>query len=1066
MQAQTVKSAKQGDADNDLPNAPYEKQQSLLLSRKASSIKKMYTRWESRGKWWSERDEGASEDGQDSQKSRCSLGQQLQLARDRVVHWFRTLGTVSRKHPTTLVLPLLLLAACLAGGIVGVELAANKAAQQAQDAATAAAEQTAASLHMLLGGQALQAAASLAAQVEQRPSALAALAAAVQSAGVAGAAGGTGARAAGTALLLAPFGFVQAPPASGAAGAAANGTSGGADLLQSPLRGGVLAAVRSQVPTLALLTSDPRTPLLQRSAAALRLLALQPVFVAGVERSEDWGNLRGLAAAASGAATANSASAAPPLADLNSAECAGTCYEDSTRSKLWGFTGAAVPLAAALAAPDSGLADLSALGYRYRLTMRLSPATLVTSTSTPTAATSSNSAAAASLVAGITTASAAAGAGGAASGQQQQLDEVMVVAAVSSSVPSGKQVTVPLRLGARTQTAGQQDQHQQQQQQQQVEGELQVASDTGSWRPDWEGPLIAVVVCVSVALAWLLLVALLAYRRHRMLLQAMLPEDVLALLAAGQRYYQHLDNVTVLYADVVRYMANGPNDKKSDSKSGGADDGAEDGDAGGANQSNQTSAEGLPTRDVVKLLNAVNSMYDGIMAKYGLVKIQRSGESFLAVGGCTPPPGASRGGRAPQPSGKGAAAAAVPSAAAGGHAATGAAATITVSSAGAAGATGATAPAGAAARTGGEEDPVAVAVRVASAARDMVLATARFRGSGGFRVQLRVGLHSGPAVAAVVGTKLPRFSLFGDVVDVAYYMEATGSAMAVHVSQTTMQLLTLAGNPLLQLQPRGPLDMGAAPGEMGAMSTAWLRLEALPDPTIEAEAEARARAAAGLPYTSYSAAAAAGRRGGTTTATAGGAGGGVRTSNTGSDRSSGVGRSWRPRLSLHLTTSSAMPAGAAAAGASPSKPLKTPPPPGGKRGARGGSGGGADGTQTSPLPTGKSSGGGAVATSPTTAARPPPLLPGDSDVSIGTLPSQQVGAASGYDEMPGGYSDLGGLATVEEGGMDFATGEGARPRPQQHRASAPSMELPEAPSLATTVSGYGGCTDVRGSLEK
>ena len=33
----------------------------------------------------------------------------------------------------------------------------------------------------------------------------------------------------------------------------------------------------------------------------------------------------------------------------------------------------------------------------------------------------------------------------------------------------------------------------------------------------------------------------------------------------------------------------------------------------------------------------------------------------------------------------------------------------------------------------------------------------------------------------------------GDVVDVAYYMEATGSAMAVHVSQTTMQLLTLAG---------------------------------------------------------------------------------------------------------------------------------------------------------------------------------------------------------------------------------------------------------------------------------
>ena len=43
------------------------------------------------------------------------------------------------------------------------------------------------------------------------------------------------------------------------------------------------------------------------------------------------------------------------------------------------------------------------------------------------------------------------------------------------------------------------------------------------------------------------------------------------------------------------------------------------------------------------------------------------------------------------------------------------------------------------------EDPVRSALRVATCAREMVMATAAFRSKLGQRVQIRVGLHSGAA---------------------------------------------------------------------------------------------------------------------------------------------------------------------------------------------------------------------------------------------------------------------------------------------------------------------------------
>ena len=110
--------------------------------------------------------------------------------------------------------------------------------------------------------------------------------------------------------------------------------------------------------------------------------------------------------------------------------------------------------------------------------------------------------------------------------------------------------------------------------------------------------------------------------------------------------------------------------------------------------------------------------------------------------------------------------------------------------------------------------------RLATVAR--AIARHSFATASGRPVQLRIGLHSGPVVAGVIGNERLQYDVWGDTVNVASRMESTCEPGRIHVSEA---FATAYQDDLAEraadtggLAPRGEIDVKGR----GAMNTWWL----------------------------------------------------------------------------------------------------------------------------------------------------------------------------------------------------------------------------------------------------
>ena len=119
-------------------------------------------------------------------------------------------------------------------------------------------------------------------------------------------------------------------------------------------------------------------------------------------------------------------------------------------------------------------------------------------------------------------------------------------------------------------------------------------------------------------------------------------------------------------------------------------------------------------------------------------------------------------------------------------------------------------------------DPHEAAKRIANAALELVQLSAGF--------DIRIGIHTGPAVAGVIGTERMVWDIWGDAVNVAARIEQTSSAGRIQISDQFARILSNHASPILDgtdivihaepflMRMRGTIEVKGK----GEMKTFWL----------------------------------------------------------------------------------------------------------------------------------------------------------------------------------------------------------------------------------------------------
>jgi class 3 adenylate cyclase len=92
---------------------------------------------------------------------------------------------------------------------------------------------------------------------------------------------------------------------------------------------------------------------------------------------------------------------------------------------------------------------------------------------------------------------------------------------------------------------------------------------------------------------------------------------------------------------------------------------------------------------------------------------------------------------------------------------------------------------------------------IARMALDMLEAITHFSVQNGEQLQLRLGIHTGPVIAGIIGKKKFSYDLWGDTVNIASRMESHGLPGRIQVTQAVYECL----RDQYHFEKRGPIDV-------------------------------------------------------------------------------------------------------------------------------------------------------------------------------------------------------------------------------------------------------------------